>query len=63
MVVEVNGYEIKPMANLEWASLGGAKLNRSYLTGANLTGANLEGVDLERATADAERIPQRNERP
>ena len=57
--VEVNGYTIKPganltRANLKWAKLEGAKLTRAHLIRAHLIRANpsrtdLEGADLTRA--------------
>lgn len=40
--MEVNGYEIKPFANLAGADLKGAEL-----MGANLKGANVIGTILE----------------
>ena len=52
----VNGYEIKPEANLKWADLSGAyliganlkwaNLGEAYLSGADLSGADLSGADL-----------------
>ena len=42
--MQVNGYEIKPGANLE-----GAYLRYANLKGANLNGANLRGLDLRGA--------------
>ena len=45
----VNGYEIRPDANLAGAKLAGAKLSNSYLSWANLIGANLAGANLARA--------------
>jgi len=42
--MKVNGYEIKPYANLAEADLRGADL-----TGANLYGANLYGANLRKA--------------
>jgi uncharacterized protein YjbI with pentapeptide repeats len=44
VVVEVNGYEIEPGANLTEANLLMADLTGVDLRGANLTGANLEGA-------------------
>jgi hypothetical protein len=44
--MEINGYEIKPLANLEYANLLGAKLWGAKLWGAKLWGANLRGADL-----------------
>ncbi len=38
----VNGYEIKPGADLWYADLEGAYLQRANLEGANLTGTILE---------------------
>lgn len=40
----INGYEIKPHANLK-----GANLEYAHLEGANLEGANLQGTYLYRA--------------
>ena len=51
VVVEVNGYTIKPGANLEGADLAGALLRDSNFSGANLSGADLKGANLEWATA------------
>ena len=50
----VNGYEIKPFANLFRANLRGANLEGANLEGANLrgndlSGANLQGNDLSSA--------------
>ena len=44
--VEVNGYTIKP----------GANLTRTDLEGADLTRANLRGANLDRAVADRNTI-------
>jgi uncharacterized protein YjbI with pentapeptide repeats len=49
VVVEVNGYEIEPGADLEGANLQGADLRWAYLEGADLKGANLQGADLQGA--------------
>ncbi len=43
---KVNGYEIRPAANLRGANLEGANLSGARLTGANLEGANLSGARL-----------------
>jgi len=58
-IMNINGYEIKPGADLEYADLRNADLsgadlrnaNLRYadLEGANLVGANLEGANLEDA--------------
>ena len=45
----VNGYEIKPGADLEGAYLSGADLSGVSLSGADLMIANLRGADLEGA--------------
>ena len=55
--MKVNGYEIKPSANLQGANLRSAylegvnlrdaNLRSAYLWGVNLQGANLNGADLE----------------
>ena len=45
----VNGYEIKPGANLRYADLRGADLGRADLRGADLGRADLRGVDLRDA--------------
>jgi hypothetical protein len=42
----INGYEIKPFANLRGANLHGADLSGTNLRGADLYGANLHGADL-----------------
>ena len=46
----VNGYEIKPDANLRGANLRGANLRGANLRGADLTGADLWDADLWGAT-------------
>jgi uncharacterized protein YjbI with pentapeptide repeats len=43
----INGYEIKPYANLKGADLRGAFLEGAYLRGVVLEGASLEGASLE----------------
>ena len=45
----INGYDIKPFANLSGANLSGANLSGANLHGANLSGANLSGADLSGA--------------
>jgi len=52
VVVEVNGYEVEPGANLEGANLEEADLKGANLTGANLTGANLIGANPTGIVAD-----------
>jgi len=47
--MKVNGYEIKPFANLSRANLSRANLSRANLSWANLHGANLNGADLYEA--------------
>jgi hypothetical protein len=47
--LKVNGYTIKPGANLEGANLEGANLEGANLEGANLTCANLTNADLTNA--------------
>jgi len=42
----VNGYTVKPGADLSGADLYGANLTRAYLSGADLTGADLTRADL-----------------
>jgi len=44
--MKVNGYEIKPKANLSGTDLFGADLSRANLFWADLSGANLSGTDL-----------------
>ena len=44
--MNINGYEIKPFADLRGASLRGADLRNANLEDANLVGANLTGADL-----------------
>jgi uncharacterized protein YjbI with pentapeptide repeats len=44
--MKINGYEIKPSANLEGAKLEGANLEGADLRGAKLRDANLEGADV-----------------
>ena len=46
--MNVNGYEIKPDANLQGADLYGADLYGANLEGANLEGANVTGTILEK---------------
>jgi hypothetical protein len=47
--MNVNGYEIKPLANLEGAYLRGADLKGADLVDADLRGANLKGANLKSA--------------
>jgi len=47
--MKINGYEIKPGANLLGANLLGADLRGADLEGANLEGANLRGANLDGA--------------
>ncbi len=47
--MNVNGYEIKPFANLRNANLSGANLVGADLRGANLVGTDLEGANLQGA--------------
>ena len=42
----INGYKIKPYANLAGVNLYGANLKGAYLYEANLTGANLKEANL-----------------
>ena len=44
--MNINGYEIKPFANLKGADLWGANLRDANLKGANLEGANLVGANV-----------------
>ncbi len=44
--MNVNGYEIKPLADLWGADLRGAVLTEANLRGANLWGADLRGASL-----------------
>ena len=44
--MNVNGYEIKPFANLVGANLWDANLWDANLEGANLWDANLEGANV-----------------
>jgi hypothetical protein len=48
--VKVNGYEIKPGANLRGANLRDANLSYANLRDANLSYANLRGADLRGAS-------------
>ena len=48
--MKVNGYEIKPFANLRGAYFRGADLRGTNLKGADLRGADLRGADFEGAT-------------
>jgi len=54
--MKVNGYEIKPEANLEWADLRWADLRWANLRGPNLRGANLQEADLRWAKGISESI-------
>ena len=61
--MNINGYEIKPDANLEGANLSDADLSGAYLYGAylycaNLRGANLEGTILEGTILEKKEEPQ-----
>jgi hypothetical protein len=47
--MNINGYEIKPGADLKGADLRGANLYGANLYGANLEGADLRYADLEGA--------------
>ena len=47
--MKVNGYDIKPCADLQGANLLGADLQGANLLGANLRGANLQGAYLRGA--------------
>jgi uncharacterized protein YjbI with pentapeptide repeats len=47
--MKINGYEIKPGANLVGADLRGADLRYANLDGANLEGADLRNADLRGA--------------
>jgi len=47
--VEVNGYTIKPVADLIGAELSGANLTGANLTDANLTDANLTNTNVTNA--------------
>ncbi len=49
--MKVNGYEIKPKADLSGADLSGANLRT-----ANLAEADLRGTTLDEATADERTI-------
>jgi uncharacterized protein YjbI with pentapeptide repeats len=63
--VKVNGYKIKPKADLSWADLSGtdlagAKLGRANLKGANLEGANLSSAKLKRANLEGANLASAN---
>jgi uncharacterized protein YjbI with pentapeptide repeats len=45
----INGYEIKPGADLRYANLEGVDLFCEELQGANLEGANLKGTILDKS--------------
>ena len=47
--MNINGYKIKPGADLKGADLNGADLRCVDLNGANLEDANLEGANLKGA--------------
>ena len=48
-MLKINGYEIKPFADLRYADLSGADLYDADLFGANLYGADLSGAKLSGA--------------
>ena len=50
--MKVNGYKIKPGANLEGADLRDANLSDANLSGANLISADLRGAKLTGAIMD-----------
>ena len=50
--MNINGYEIKPFANLEGANLEGANLRVANLEGANLWGADVTATILEKKEDD-----------
>ncbi len=63
--VKVNGYKIKPKADLSWAdlsgtNLAGAKLGRANLKGANLEGANLSSAKLKKANLEGANLASAN---
>ena len=63
--MNINGYEIKPGADLEGADLRGAKLEganlrNAYLRNAYLSGANLSGADLRYANLDGAKLEGAN---
>jgi len=63
--VKVNGYKIKPKADLSWADLSGtdlagAKLGRANLKGANLEGANLSSAKLKKANLEGANLASAN---
>ena len=54
--MKVNGYEIKPGANLWGANLEGADLRYANLEGADLWGADLWGANLEGANLEGSKL-------
>jgi len=63
--MEVNGYEIKPFAdlqgaNLQRADLQGADLRYANLQGANLPETDLQGADLQYANLHEADLPEAN---
>ncbi len=56
VVVEVNGYEIGPGADLGWANLIEADFTGANLIGVNFRRADLTGANLERAVADGRTV-------
>ena len=58
--MKVNGYEIKPGANLRYAKLYGAKLEGANLDGANLYGADLKGANVTGTILEKKEEPQQD---
>jgi hypothetical protein len=56
----VNGYTIKPGANLDSADLRGADLHGANLHGANLRGADLDSANLHGADLDSANLKRAN---
>ena len=58
--MKVNGYEIKPGANLIDANLIGANLEGTNLRCANLEGANLEGANVKGTILEGKEEPSQD---
>ena len=56
--MNINGYEIKPGADLSGANLSGANLRYANLEGADLVGANLDGANVTGTILEKKEVPQ-----
>ena len=58
--MKVNGYEIKPSANLSGANLSGADLSDAKLEGTNLRGAKLGGANVTGTILEGKEEPSQD---